>query len=121
MVMKLIENGITPYLFYEGVWDNRLKYLAELPKGKTVGWFQNSDIFKVKEVLGETICIVGGMPNSLLVSGTTEEVRERTRKVCHVVGKGGGFIMCTTVGEMSGCKPDLVKEWVESTRKYGVY
>ena len=121
MVLALIENGITPYLFYEGVWDTRLKYLTELPRGKTIGWFQNSDIFKVKEVLGDIMCIAGGMPNSLLVSGTAEDVRERTRKVCRTVGKGGGFIMCTTVGEMSSCKPELVKVWVDATREYGSY
>ena len=55
----LVENGITPIVFYEGCWDQRLEYLAELPKGKTVGWFQSSDIFKVKEIVGDTMCIVG--------------------------------------------------------------
>jgi uroporphyrinogen-III decarboxylase len=121
MWLKLIDEGLTPVAFYEGVWDQRLKYLAELPKGKTVGYFQASDIFKVKEVVGDTLCIMGGMPNSLLQTGTVEDVREHTRKVCEVVGKGGGFIMSTGIGEMEGCKPDLVKAWVEATREYGVY
>lgn len=121
MYLVLIENGITPYAFYEGAWDDRLEYLMELPKGKTAGWFQKSDIFKVKEVVGDTMCIVGGMPNSLLISGTAAEIREHTHKLCEVVGKGGGYIMSTSVGEMSGCKPELVEEWVEATRKYGVY
>ena len=40
-MVTLVNNGITPICFYEGVWDQRLKYLAELPKGKTVGWFQS--------------------------------------------------------------------------------
>lgn len=121
LLLSLIQNDITPHVFYEGVWDSRLEYLTELPKGKTVGWFQNSDIFKVKEVVGDTMCIAGGMPNSLLSLGTEDEVRLRTREVCSTVGKGGGFIMCTSVGEMSGCKPKLVKAWVDATRKYGAY
>jgi hypothetical protein len=121
MMLVLIENGITPYVFYEGIWDQRLKYLAELPRAKSVGWFQRSDIVKVKQIVGDTMCIIGGMPNSLLASGTIEEVRERTKKVCDVVGKGGGFIMSVGVGEMSGSKPELVKAWVEATRQYGVY
>ena len=29
--------------------------------------------------------------------------------------------MSTTVGEMEGCKPDLVKVWVDTTKEYGVY
>ena len=116
-----MEAGITPWAYYEGVWDQRLKYLAELPRAKTVGFFQASDIFKVKEVLGDTMCIIGGMPNSLLHNGTVVEVQDYTSKLCKVVGKSGGYIMGTCVGELSGSKPELVKTWVEATKKYGVY
>jgi uroporphyrinogen-III decarboxylase len=92
-----------------------------LPKGKTVGWFQSSDIFKVKEIVGGTMCIAGGMPNSILQAGTPEKVREFTIELCEKVGKGGGFIMTTGVGEMEGCKPELVKVWVDTTKEYGTY
>ena len=67
------------------------------------------------------MCIAGGMPNSLLMTGTADQVKDHTHKVCEVVGKGGGFIMCTGVGEMSGSRPELVQEWVAATRKYGAY
>ena len=121
MQEELVANDIIPFVFYEGVWDQRLKYLKELPKGKVSGLFQFSDIFKVKEVLGDTMCIAGGMRNSLLQAGTAEEVREWTRKVCQVVGRDGGFVMTTGIGEMEGCRPDLVKVWVDSTKEFGVY
>ena len=62
MLETLVENDITPVVFYEGCWDKRLEHLAQLPKAKTVGYFQASDIFKVKEVLGDTMCIVGACP-----------------------------------------------------------
>lgn len=121
MLLTLVDNRIMPVVFYEGTWDQRLRHLAELPKGKTVGWFQSSDIYKVKEVIGDTMCIIGGMPNSLLKAGTVTQVRETTRKLCQVVGKKGGFIMSTGVCEMSGSVPELVKTWVEATREFGVY
>ena len=121
MMITLVDNGIRPMCFYEGTWDQRLEYLAELPQGKTVGWFQTSDIFKVKEIVGNTMCIVGGMKNSLLVNGTVEQVREYTQEVCEVVGKGGGFIMSTGVGEMEGSNLELVRAWVDATREFGVY
>ena len=121
LMLKLIDNGIMPGCFYEGVWDERLEYLAELPKGKTFGMFQSSDIFKVKEVLGDTMCIIGGMPNSLIQSGTVHEVRDFTKRLCKEVGKGGGFIMSTSVGEMSGAKPELVRAWIDATLEYGSY
>ncbi len=121
VLVTLVEHGLTPIVFYEGRWDQRLEYLAELPKGKTVGWFQASDIFKVKEVLGDTMCIVGGMPNSLLKAGPAEEVRAHTKRVCETVGKNGGFMMCTGVGELAGSDPALVKVWAEATREFGKY
>jgi hypothetical protein len=120
-MVRLVENNIYPIPYYEGVWDQRLHYLTELPKGKTGGMFQNSDIFKVKEVVGDTLCIIGGMKNSLLQSGTVEQVRELTKKLCQVAGKGGGFIMSTEVGEMEGCRPELISAWIDATREFGVY
>ena len=121
LLLQLIDVGIKPVVFYEGKWDERLEYLAELPKGKTVGLFQSSDIFKVKEVLGDTMCIIGGMSIPILTTGSVAQVREQTHEVCERVGKGGGFIMCTGILELEGCNPELVKTWVDATKEYGVY
>jgi hypothetical protein len=44
-----------------------------------------------------------------------------TKKVCKIVGQGGGFMMSTGIGEMKGCEPELVKIGVDSTKEYGVY
>jgi len=121
MMLKLIDAGVTPWVYYEGVWDERLSYLAELPKGKTIGSFQDSDIFKVKEVVGATMCIVGGMPLSLLTNGTVDQVRQHTKELCQKVGKGGGFIMGNNVMELEGCNPDLIKAWCEATKEFGAY
>jgi len=121
LFLTCIENGITPFVFYEGVWDNRLKYLAELPKGKTVGFFHNTDLFKAKEIIGDTMCIMGGMKVSLLAGGTAQEVRDLTKRLCREVGKGGGYIMTSTAGELEGCSTELVKTWVDATREFGSY
>lgn len=120
LFLQLIEHGITPCAFYEGVWDKRLKYLAELPKGKTIARFHNTDIFKAKEIVGETACIMGGMPVSLLAGGTAQQVREHTKRVCEVCGKDGGFIMTTGTAELEGCLPELVQVWADSTREFGI-
>jgi hypothetical protein len=117
MFLRLIAAGITPVVFYEGVWDQRLKYLAELPAGKTVGLFQRSDLFKVKEVLGDVMCIVGGMPVSMLFGARPDEVRNHTRRICETLGKGGGFVMSTDVGELEGCNPELIKVWIDTTKE----
>ena len=120
-MLRLVENDIMPVCFYEGVWDQRLPYLCELPRGKTAGWFQSSDIFKVKEIVGDTLCIMGGMKNSLLQSGTPEQVRDWTKQLCERVGRGGGFIMGTGVGEMEGSRIENVAAWMDATREFGAY
>lgn len=120
MLLGLIEGGVTPTVFYEGVYDQRLSYLRELPKGKTIGRFDRSDMFQVKEVVGDIMCVQGGFPVSLLQAGTPEQIRELTKKMCEGVGKDGGFIMgpSTTISESN---PELVKIWIDATREYGRY
>ncbi len=121
MQLQLIDAGITPVVYYEGIWDKRLEYLARLPKGKSIGYFQNSNMQLVKDIAGEAMCIAGGMPNSLLRSGPASAIREKTHEICETLGKGGGFVMNTYVMEMEGCDPDLVGVWCDATKEYGVY
>lgn len=119
-MLDLIDAGMIPSIFYEGIWNNRLKYLAELPKGKTRGMFDRSDMFKVKEILGDVMPISGGFPVTRLQAGTVDEVREFTKKWCEVMGKNGGYIMGPS-SAMDYCDKDLVKAWVDATKEYGRY
>lgn len=120
LLLDMIDAGLIPEPFYEGIWDNRLHYLAELPRGKTRGLFQSTDMFKAKEIIGDTMCLSGGFPVSLLQTGTPEKVREHTKKMCEAVGKNGGFIM-SAGSAMDYCDKELVKVWVDSTKEFGRY
>jgi len=73
------------------------------------------------KVIGDTMCILGGMKNSLLQSSTVEQVRALTKKVFNVVGKSGGFVICTGVGEIEDGNLQLVRAPVDATREFGVY
>ena len=120
LVLALVEAGLTPCLFLEGHYDQRLKYLRELPKGKVMGLFDRTDLFEAKKVVGDVMCIAGNMPLSLLQTGTPEQVRAYTKKLIEVVGKDGGYIM-TSNTVMDEAKPELVRVWADATREYGVY
>jgi hypothetical protein len=119
-MLDLIEEGMIPSIFYEGIWDNRLEYLAGLPKGKTRGMFDRSNMFKVKEVLGDVMPISGGFPVSMLQSSRPDELREFTKKWCEVMGKNGGYIMGANTA-MDYCDRDLVKIWIDATKEYGAH
>jgi len=120
LLLALIDEGITPCPFFEGDYTSRLKYLAELPKGKILGLFDATDMFKAKEILGDTMCISGMMPLSLLQVGTPQQIKDYAKKLIDVVGKGGGFIMGPR-SAMDECNPELVRVWVDFTKEYGVY
>ncbi|MFC1900133.1 uroporphyrinogen decarboxylase family protein [Chloroflexota bacterium] len=116
-IEKNIELGYISAPFWEGIWDNRLEYLLQLPKGKVVFHCEKTDIFKAKEVLGGHMCIQGGVPPTLLQVGTPQDVDEHCKKLIQVVGKGGGFIL--GVGSaLDYAKPENVKAMVDSVKKY---
>lgn len=118
LILALIDEGLTPCPFLEGNYTARLEYLAELPKGKVLGIFDTTDVFKAKEILGDTMCIAGNMPLSLLQTGTPQQVKDYAKKLIDVVGKGGGFIMSTR-SVMDEADPELVRVWADFTKEYG--
>jgi uroporphyrinogen-III decarboxylase len=70
-----------PFVFWEGTWDKRLEYLKELPKGKVLGWFDRSDLFRAKKILSDSMCLMGDMPVSLLTSGTPQQIQDYTKRL----------------------------------------
>jgi hypothetical protein len=91
----IIEGGATPVLYCEGDYTPRLKYLAEMPPGKCVYHFETIDMVKAKEALMGIACLMGGIPNSLLVGGSPEEVREYCQKTIEIAGQDGGYIIAS--------------------------
>ena len=118
LLLALIDNGLTPVPFFEGNYTSRLKYLTELPKGKILGIFESTDIYKAKEIIGDTMCMTGFMPVSLLQYGTDQEIVEVTQRLIDVLGKGGGFIMGPQ-GSLDDADPAKVKLWAKKSRELG--
>jgi uroporphyrinogen-III decarboxylase len=107
-MLASIELGYVPIPFCEGRFGDRLEYFLELPKGKVVAHFEQTDMFKAKEILKDHMCIMGNVPSSLLQVGSTGEVEEYCRKLIEVCGKGGGFIL-TNGSSIDEAKPENIK------------
>jgi len=120
LVLGLVNAGLTPCPFFEGDYTSRLEYLLEFPKGKVLGHFDTSDIFKTKEMLGNHMCIQGNVPPSLLQTGTPQDVKDYCKKLIDVVGKGGGLIV-TPRSSIDEVKPENLKAMIDFTKEYGVY
>ena len=79
LILALIDEGLNPFVFWEGDCTSRLERIGDIPKGKAVYMFEATDIFKAKEVLGDVVCIRGNVPLSLLIAGTPDDVKEYCR------------------------------------------
>jgi hypothetical protein len=120
LMLGLIDAGLTPCPFIEGDYTSRLEHFLELPRGKVLGYFDASDIFKVKEILGNHLCIMGNVPSSLLQTGTTDDIKAYCKKLIDVVGKGGGFILAPR-SAIDEVKPENLKAMIDFTKEYGIY
>jgi len=119
VVMGLIDLGLTPVPFYEGIWDQRLEFLKEFPKGKTIAHFAQTNMKLAKEILGGHTTIMGDVPSSILQVGTVGQVEDYCKKLIDDCGKDGGLIV--THMPIDEADPKLVKAMVDFVAKYGVY
>ncbi len=120
LICGLIDNGVIPVVYGEGNETSRLEYYTEIPRGKSIFHFAATDIFKAKDVLKDVACISGNLPNSLLATGTPDDVKAYCKKLIDYCGKDGGYIMDTSA-LLDEAKVENVKAMFEFTREYGVY
>jgi hypothetical protein len=118
VIMACIDVGLTPCPLWEGDCTSRLEIIGDIPRGKAVYWFERTSLFKAKEVLGDTVCIEGGVPSSIMINGNPEEVKDYCKKLIDVVGKGGGFILNGDVGIPDEANIENVKALADFVKEY---
>ena len=85
--------GIIPLCFAEGSYNRRLEIIADIPKGRVIWFFDQTDMRKVKEILGGRQCIKGNVPSSLMTVGSTENLRRYCEDLLELFADIGGFIL----------------------------
>ena len=120
VLLGLIEEGCIPLPFAEGSYNSRLEIIRDLPKGKVVWRFDQTDMTRAKEVLGSRACIYGNVPTDILCTGTTDDVKAYCKQLIDVAGKGGGFILSSGV-PLDTAKYENVRAMIEFTKEYGIY
>ena len=118
VIIACIDVGLTPCPLWEGDCTSRLEIIGDIPRGKAVYWFERTSLFKAKEVLGDTVCIEGGVPSSIMINGNPEEVKDYCKKLIDVVGKGGGFILNGDVGIPDEANIENVKALADFVKEY---
>ncbi|MBN1105939.1 MAG: hypothetical protein JXL84_21190 [Deltaproteobacteria bacterium] len=121
LMMGLIREELVPCPLWEGNCVSRLEVIGDVPKGKAIYWFEQTDLFRAKEVLGDTVCLRGNVPASLLVTGSPQQVEDYCKELIDRVGKNGGFIMDGAAGIPEEARPENVRVMERVTREYGTY
>ena len=93
LMVALIDAGCMPCPLWEGNCTSRLPYIKDIPAGRALYGFEATDIFKAKEILGDTVCIKGNVPLSMMATGEPEDVKAYCKKLIDIAGRGGGYIM----------------------------
>jgi uroporphyrinogen-III decarboxylase len=108
VVETVAEAGVIPLLHLDSNWERDLASFRELPKGKCIFAPDGStNIFKVKEVLGDHMCIMGDVPAALLAIGNSDDVHQYATKLINEIGPSG-FIMASGCDVPANAKPENV-------------
>ena len=116
LMLALIEGGLVPCPLWEGNCTSRLETIREVPEGKACYAFESTDLIKAKEILRGRVCIRGGMPISMLVTGTPDDAKRQTRKLIETMGREGGYIIDASTG-LDDAKPENVRAMFDCARE----
>lgn len=100
----LNEEGIMPILFAEGSYLSRLETVADYPKARAVWYFDQTDMRRAKEALGDVACIQGNVPSSLMQVASVDDLRAYCENLLELFADDGAFILT------NGCSVDTTTD-----------
>ncbi|WKY46796.1 uroporphyrinogen decarboxylase family protein [Eubacteriaceae bacterium ES3] len=110
-------------IMFEKNWMHLYEYLQELPKNCILGLFEEDDLVKAKNAIGDTICIGGGIKTNDLYFKSPEECIDNVKRVIDEVAPGGGFVLTTDKSLLSptDAKPEnykAVTDYIKNNSNY---
>jgi hypothetical protein len=120
VILGLIEEGLIPYLFVEGGYNQRLDIIADpdIPAGSTIWMFDQTDLREVKKRFQGWACFGGNVPSSLLKAAKPEEVRDHVKRLIDDVGRDGGYILATGA-VIDDAEPENLHALIDTGKEYG--
>lgn len=109
----VIETGVIANFHIDANWERALDYFKDFQKGTCV--FETdgtTDIYKIKEKLGDRMCIKGDVQAAKLTLGTPDEVYNYSTQL--IKDMGTGFILGSGCGVPPNAKVENVKAMVSA-------
>jgi uroporphyrinogen-III decarboxylase len=121
VIDALIGAKLIPMTMWEHDCTRRLPFLREhTPKGKCIQWFERTDMLKACAALADVAALRGGLPGSLMISGTPAEVEAEVRRLVeNVYDKGGRLILEGAFGLPDEAPVENVRAMCAAARRYG--
>jgi uroporphyrinogen-III decarboxylase len=120
LFLAMIDEGLVPFPFAEGRYNNRLKQITDTPPSSVVWYFDQTDMKEAKRILGGISCIMGNVPTSLMIKGTAQQVKDACRKLIEDCAPGGGYILSGGAHIDNG-KIENLQAMMEAAKEYGKY
>ena len=120
LLLAAIDAEMTPVVLCEGKYYTRLPILADVPKGKVIYVFEDTDFKEAKRILGDVACIAGGMPTEYLMMGDRQRVVDETKRMIDLLAPGGGYIMSNSLA-LDQVKTENMEAWKDTVFSYGIY
>jgi uroporphyrinogen-III decarboxylase len=122
VLMGIIENGIVPFMFVEGAYNQRLDVIAgsNLPAGKTAWMFDRTDMAAAKKKIGKWACIGGNVSASLFKAGTPQQMENEVKKLIDTAGAGGGYFLAPGA-IIDDAEAANIHVYLKTAKEYGAY
>jgi len=120
LMLAIIDEGCIPAVFCEGQYKTRLDIISDIPKGKVLYMFEETDMKLIKDTVGKVACVCGNLDTATLMYGSKEQIVEETRQIMEIGAPGGGFIMDNSI-VMDECDPGNLDIYFETVEKFGKY
>jgi hypothetical protein len=93
LVPAMQKIGVKTWFHNDNDWSGFLHYFREFPKGQCVfDPDQMTPILKIKEVLGDLMCIDGNISPALMSIGTPDQCYQATKEQISQMGKDGYIV-----------------------------
>lgn len=120
IVEFLVDNGHNVVCYYEKKYGHLFDYLQDLPKQGVIGLFQEDDMHIVKEKLGKTMAVAGGLSTTIMEHGTRQECIDHVKSLIDDLCPGGGYFIAPDMPMMFpvDAKPENLKAIADYIKDY---
>jgi hypothetical protein len=119
VMLNLINDGMIPFLFVEGSYNQRLDLITDpdIPAGSTIWYFDKTEMKDVKKHLQGWACFSGNFPSSMLKTGTVDQVKAHTKQLLDDLAGDGGYYMVNGA-VLDECIPENLHAFIDTTKAY---